>query len=327
MKKLKIALPVFAALAFAMFAARWLLPAPSQVVERALVVAAPPSLVLEQLREARLWPEWMPRDRLDPAVHRNFGGPPAGVGASYYWSSNDDRVGQGRMTITAVSPTRFEVEREMTKPAASSVDLEFALAPDGAATRVSVSIVGNRDLAGKPMLRFTGAEGQLATELDEMLARLRDRAEAEAKILASRIQRSVRIAAPPEAVLAKLGDVHRWGDWSPWSGPDAKLGRTFGGTRRAVGSSCYWSGDGKAGRLTILSVREDKAGGQRRAQIEAELELRKPQLVESDLEISLAADGNGTRVTARATGPLSPADLENALVRVAGGADPMRAER
>jgi hypothetical protein len=303
------------------------LPAPPQTVERALVVAAPPPLVLEQLQEARLWPEWMPRDRLDPGMRRNFGGPPGGAGASYYWSSQDDRVGQGRMTITAVSPTRFEVERELTKPAAASVELVFALEPDGAATRLSISVAGNRDLAGRPMLRFTGAEGRLAAELDDLLGRVRDRAEEEAKILASRIQRSVRIAAPPEAVLTKLGDVPRWAAWSPWPGPDASLGRTFGGTGRAVGSSCYWSGDGKAGRLTILSVRSDAVGGKRRGEIEAELELKKPQPVESDLEFSLAADGDGTRVTARATGPLSPAELENAVVRVAGGADPMRAGR
>jgi hypothetical protein len=319
MKKLKLALSVCAAVVLCWFGATRLLPAPGQKVELSLVIAASPSLVLDQLQEARRWPEWMPRDRLDPDMSRNFGGPPAGVGASYYWSSKDDRVGQGRMTITAVSPTRFEVEREMSKPEAYSVDLEFTLAPEGKATRVSIAVAGCRDLAGKPMRRFTGAEGRLAAELDEMLTRVRDRAEVEAKILASRSEYSVRLSAPPDEVLAKLADVHRWAGWSPWPGSDTKVGRTYGGSKRAIGSSCYWSGDGKAGRFTIVSMHSDK--------VEAELELRKPQLVESDLELSLAPESNGTRVTARASGPLSSADLENAIARVTGGGDPMQAKR
>jgi uncharacterized protein YndB with AHSA1/START domain len=320
MKKLKIGLSVLAALALASVAVRrWLLPAPAKTIERSLIVAAPPSVMFDLLKEAHLWPEWMPRDRLDPDMRRNFGGPPAGLGAYYLWSSRDGRVGEGQMTITEVSPTHFEVEREMTKPAAATIDLEFTLTPDGPGTRLSVSVSGSCDLSGRPLLRLTGGEERLTAELDEMLTRLRDRAEPEAKILASRIERTVRISAAPDVVLAKLTDVHRWAQWSPWAGADAKVGRTFGGTQRAVGSSCFWTGEGKSGRVTIVSMRPDK--------VEAEVELEKPRPLSSDLEFSLAADGKGTRVIARATGALAPSDLENAIALVTGGGDPMQAER
>src|SRR3954462_4622779 len=69
-------------------------------VEREVLVAAPPEMVLEYVSDLRRWPEWSPRERLDPEVRRTYGGPARGVGSSYYWSGNE-RIGQGRVTGTA----------------------------------------------------------------------------------------------------------------------------------------------------------------------------------------------------------------------------------
>src|SRR4051812_3284998 len=96
----KVAVAGFAVAALASAAALWFRhSAAPQRAERGVVVAAPPAVVLGLISDLRRWPEWSPREKLDPGVRRTYGGPANGLGSSYYWSG-DDRVGEGRLTVT-----------------------------------------------------------------------------------------------------------------------------------------------------------------------------------------------------------------------------------
>src|SRR4051794_32760731 len=91
-KKLGIAGVAVAALAVAaaIFFRR---PGQPQRAERAVSVAAPPALVLALISDLQRWREWSPLERLDPDASRTYGGPPSGLGSSYYWSRGS-RMGE-----------------------------------------------------------------------------------------------------------------------------------------------------------------------------------------------------------------------------------------
>src|SRR3954454_8285101 len=275
-------------------------------VEREVVVAAPPEMVLEYVSDLRRWPEWSPRERLDPEVRRTYGGPARGVGSSYYWSGNE-RIGQGRRTVPAAAEGKVEVELELKQPRAVESDLEFrAVAAEGG-SRVSLTVLGTHDLEGRSLGFFSSAEKKLGAELDAALAGIKELTEQQAREEAARVEQSISIAAPPAVVLAQLADVRRWSAWSPWGDAAAGVSRAYGGPASGAGASCFWKGEGSKGRITILA--NDAAS------VEAELEVLKPVPSLTDLRFVRVQDGAGTRVTATASGAAA-SHLEKALARL-----------
>src|SRR5437899_2348290 len=63
-------------------------------VERSATIAAPAAVVLAQVSDFHKWEAWSPWAKLDPACKNTFEGSPAGVGAIFAWSGND-QVGEG----------------------------------------------------------------------------------------------------------------------------------------------------------------------------------------------------------------------------------------
>ena len=68
-------------------------------IVRTATVAAPAAAVFAQVNDFHNWEAWSPWAKLDPAVKQSFDGPSAGTGAIYSWTGND-KVGEGRMTLT-----------------------------------------------------------------------------------------------------------------------------------------------------------------------------------------------------------------------------------
>jgi|GEM_PF-262749 hypothetical protein len=276
--------------------------------ERALTISAPASVVLAQLSDLQRWMQWLPRDQLDPRARRSFGGPHTGVGASYYWSSDDNQLGQGRMTVISASEQRVQIERELSKPRPSTLDIVFTLVPEGSGTRVAVSVTGQSDLAGNSLRPFSNAAAQLGPELDQALQHLAAAAEAQERVESSRVERSRSFAAAPAAIWQQLSEVRRWAAWSPWPGDDAKVRFSYGGHESRPGSARYWFGRDKKGQITIISAGPEK--------VVAEMETFTPQPSTTDLVFTLAPEGAGTKVTLSATGAAAELDLEKALARL-----------
>ncbi|HET7787850.1 MAG TPA: SRPBCC family protein [Myxococcales bacterium] len=304
----KVAIAGVAVAALAVAASLWSRrPAQQQKAERSVSVAAPPAVVLALISDLRRWPEWSPRERLDPGVQRTYGGPPSGLGSSYYWTG-DDRMGEGRLTVTDLTPSMVGVELELKKPRPADSDLEFHLAEEGSGTRLSLAVVGQSDLEGRPLGFFTSAEKAMGAELSIALAGIKELAEKQARLEAARVERSAVIAAPPSAVAAQLSDARRWSAWSPWAGEDSKLDIRCGGAASGAGSTCYWQGADAKGRVTIIANTPSR--------VDAELETEKPGSSLSDLVFTIAAEGAGTRVTLGVTGGTAGGDVEKALARL-----------
>jgi hypothetical protein len=283
----------------------------SNRAERAVRVAAPPDVVLAVISDLRRWPEWWPRERPEGQVQRTYGGPITGVGASSWWSAGDAVV-RGRMTITDASDGKIDVELELTGPHSAQSYLEFKVAVEEGGTRLSVSLVGDRDLEGRRLL-FSSAEKRMGPALSAILAGIQEAAEQDAKIEASAVERSAQVAAPPDVVHQQLSDLHRWESWSPWGDSAVGVQRAYGGALSGAGASCYWWNDEVRGRTTVVASDV--------LQIDVELETVKPVPSLTDLRFVLAAQGAGTRITASAKGGPAGASLEKALAQLTATAE------
>jgi len=113
-----------------------------------------------------------------------------------------------------------------------------------------------------------------------------------------RIERTLVVNAPPEAPYARVQDLHRWTEWSPWEGIDPAMKRTYGGPASGVGASYGWEGTAKvgSGRMEII---EAVPG----AKLVLKLDFLTPMEAHNTAEFTFVREGSGTRVTWAMFGP------------------------
>ena len=74
------------------------------------------------------------------------------------------------------------------------------------------------------------------------------------------VTRTVAVAAPRAAVFALVGDLRRFGEWSPWLERDPDIVITFTGPLDGVGQTMEWASarpDIGKGRQTVTRVEPD----------------------------------------------------------------------
>lgn len=70
-----------------------------------------------------------------------------------------------------------------------------------------------------------------------------------------RVDRSIEIAAAPEAIHADVGDLATWPEWTTWNAEDRPgLAITFPGGTTGVGAVLAWTIDEDRGRLELTST-------------------------------------------------------------------------
>jgi hypothetical protein len=107
------------------------------------------------------------------------------------------------------------------------------------------------------------------------------------------IERTIVVAAAPDAVFPRVNNLRDWQAWSPWEKLDPRMERTYSGPSQGVGASYAWvSSPGKAGqgRMTIESSQAPTLIG-------IKLELFKPFPAKSDVTFTFLPVSEGTRVT------------------------------
>ncbi|MBI1683603.1 SRPBCC family protein [Caulobacter hibisci] len=111
-----------------------------------------------------------------------------------------------------------------------------------------------------------------------------------------RVERSILVNAPPEAVLAHISDFKAWRAWSPYESLDANLARTYGGAERGVGATYAWAGQkAGTGRMRIDEITN------RQARIA--LDFEKPFKASNTALFTAVPEGDVTRVTWAMYGP------------------------
>ena len=113
-----------------------------------------------------------------------------------------------------------------------------------------------------------------------------------------RVERSIVIASPPDAIFPLVDDLHAWMDWSPWERRDPAMKREHSGAARGVGAVYAWDGnrDVGSGRMEIVeSVPVSR--------IRIKLDFIRPFEGHNIAEFAFEPQTGGTRVTWVMHGP------------------------
>lgn len=149
-------------------------------IERSASVAAAPEVVFPLINDFHAWALWSPYEKLDPAMTREYSGPPAGTGAGYAWSGNDD-VGAGSMRITeSQSPALVKIALEFVKPFQASNVATFHVQPERSGSRVTWGMDGANAFGMKVASLFMDMDQMIGKDFEVGLANLGALAQARA---------------------------------------------------------------------------------------------------------------------------------------------------
>jgi len=166
---------------FAVFGAVVALQPSEFRIARTAIVAAPAPDVFAQVNDFHNWEAWSPWAKLDPAAKATFEGPAEGQGAVFVWSGND-KIGEGRMTLTESRPAELvRIKVDFVKPFAGTSNSEFAFKPAGNQTAVTWSTSGQHNFISKAMCMFMSMDKMLGGDMEKGLAQMKSVAEAAKK--------------------------------------------------------------------------------------------------------------------------------------------------
>ena len=146
-------------------------------VTRTATINAPPERIYPLIVDFKAWDAWSPWEKKDPAMKRTYGGPEAGVGATYAWAG-DKNVGEGSMRITeAQVPGKLALKLDFLKPFEAHNDVVFALTPQGQQTNVTWIMTGPTPFIGKIMHVFMDMDSMVGGDFESGLKAMKAAAE------------------------------------------------------------------------------------------------------------------------------------------------------
>jgi hypothetical protein len=141
-------------------------------VERTARISAPVDVVFGNVNDLHKWDAWSPWAKIDPNAKSTFDGAASGVGASMTWSGNN-KVGEGRMTITDSQPAqRIQMKLEFIRPFKAVNTAEFTFKTEGNQTVVTWAMFGKNNFMGKAMGLFINCDKMVGGDFEKGLASL-----------------------------------------------------------------------------------------------------------------------------------------------------------
>ncbi len=141
-------------------------------VSRSVLIDAPAQRVFNKVQDFRAWKEWSPWYALDPKAVHGYEGPSSGVGAVYTWAGND-KVGEGRMTLTQAHPFEtIDIELSFKRPMEGTADVRFIFEPAEDKTRVTWEMSGHNGFVGKLFCLFVSMDKMIGGDFERGLKSL-----------------------------------------------------------------------------------------------------------------------------------------------------------
>lgn len=146
-------------------------------IERTAVINAPADKIYPLIADFKAWDAWSPWEKKDPNMKRTFSEPSAGKGATYAWEGNSE-VGSGEMVMAeATSPSKVDLDMHFKTPFEARHKAEFALTPEGNATKVTWAMSGQSSLMAKVMCTFMDMDKMVGGEFEKGLSAMKAKAE------------------------------------------------------------------------------------------------------------------------------------------------------
>ncbi|MBR0970305.1 MULTISPECIES: SRPBCC family protein [Bradyrhizobium] len=113
-----------------------------------------------------------------------------------------------------------------------------------------------------------------------------------------RVERSLAVKAPANAIYPLVADFHRWTAWSPYEGRDPAMKRSFGGTAEGKGATYAWDGNNNvgSGHMEILEASAS-------SRLRIKLDFERPFEGHNTAEFTFVPQGDATLVTWAMSGP------------------------
>jgi effector-binding domain-containing protein len=122
-------------------------------IERSRVMSAPRSVVYDQVNIMANWAAWSPWDHLDTNMKKTLTGPPSGVGSGYTWTSDDWKVGDGKLEVVEADANHIVANMNFGASERPS-KATFTFSDDGKGTKVTWIL--DSDYGMNPFARFMG---------------------------------------------------------------------------------------------------------------------------------------------------------------------------
>lgn len=150
----------------------------SMRISRTVLIAAPAEQIFPLIDSPRAWRGWSPYEDKDPGMKRVYGGPAAGVGATYAWDGNPKTIGSGAMAVIQSEPSSKVVfDLRFITPFKARNTGVFTLAPEAGSTRVTWTMEGPSPLVSRVMGLFMDMDAMIGGDFDVGLARLKAKVE------------------------------------------------------------------------------------------------------------------------------------------------------
>ncbi|MGB5810595.1 MAG: SRPBCC family protein [Polyangiales bacterium] len=104
-----------------------------------------------------------------------------------------------------------------------------------------------------------------------------------------RVERSIEIDAPAEAVFAQVNDLRNWAAWSPWLAADPTIKNTFSGPASGVGAKVVWTSENSGDGSQTITLSEPPS------RIETRLDFG--EMGQPGADFTFVPEGEGTLVT------------------------------
>ena len=175
MRLLKTVVLVFLALPVLLLLVSFFLPSRYRVV-RSAPMRAPADAIFGQVNSLKHWPAWTAwtQSRF-PDMQMSFGGPEAGVGATYTWTGRSS--GQGTLTITRSVPDKgieYDLAFENGK-----FKSRGAITIEPAGDQFNVTWSSDGELGSNPIARYFGwmMDRRMGSDFELGLANLKRKVE------------------------------------------------------------------------------------------------------------------------------------------------------
>jgi len=148
-------------------------------IERSVEVSSPVRQVYDVVSGFRTYPSWNALVAYDQKVQLNFEGPVMGAGARLDWSSTDERIGSGNLTIASDPAPKQDEQVVWTvtnnwRGENKRFTIDIAPSANGKTTKITMGY--DVDYGWDLVARYSGLylEGDPATQIQMQLARLQN---------------------------------------------------------------------------------------------------------------------------------------------------------
>jgi len=126
-------------------------------VSRTKIIKAPIEVVYDNVNDYKNWPSWSPWLEKDTLAVLTYSDISFGKDAFYSWKSENEHVGEGKMTtVESVSFRSIDQKIEVVKPWEGESDVTWSFKPVKEGTEVTWTMKGEMGFGEKAYMAFSG---------------------------------------------------------------------------------------------------------------------------------------------------------------------------